>query len=122
MIKALQVQLTAVDKQVATFTVNDLVNGCIASSENNDVCRVILTDTGARSDFYDLGEFTSPFEAIDAVTDVYLLLAEADIKLHRHKLDTCVNSYFGKQTSPLDIIRHLVLNEKCRCNSCKTRH
>ncbi|WP_208951687.1 hypothetical protein [Rahnella sp. ChDrAdgB13] len=122
MIKSIKVEITATENNVASFSVNDIVVGNIAMSGKDGIARVIITETGARTDFYDLGEFTSPGEALDAITDIYLSVADAHIKMKRQELDQQVESYFGKQVSALDVIQHLLRPRKCsnNCAACKT--
>lgn len=95
MLKAINLKLTAIDKNVAEFSVSDVITGFLVTTENSDEIRVILSETCSRSDSYDFGQFTDSAAAVDAVTDIYTLAADAEIKVSLDKLTGTISKYYG---------------------------
>ncbi|THD47205.1 hypothetical protein ERD95_15350 [Enterobacteriaceae bacterium ML5] len=79
MLRAINLKLTSSHKNFSEFSINDVITGFFIKNESTDTMRVILSETCTRDDSYDFGEFSDAFAAVDAVTDVYIEISEADI-------------------------------------------
>lgn len=99
MLQAINLKLTATHKHFSEFSVNDVITGFIIADESTDAVQVILSETCTRDDSYVFGEFSDAFAAVDAVTNVYIEISEAEIHT---KLTSYVNSVKKYFSCPAD--------------------
>lgn len=80
MLRSINLKLIASHKYFSEFSINDVITGFFITDESTDTVRVILSETCTRDDSYVFGEFSDVFAAVDAVTDVYIEISEAEIR------------------------------------------
>ncbi|WP_146114170.1 hypothetical protein [Pantoea coffeiphila] len=87
-ISIIPVKVTQISDTTQEFSVTDVITGTLLKTPERQI-KVMLDSE------YRLGIYESLGEAMDAITDIYILLADIETRHYVNELKGCLKKYIG---------------------------